>query len=163
MVIAADESFPLITNMRAFPGKNLTDEQRIFNYRLSRARRISENVFGILVQKFRIFMRPLQGNSENITRIVLTPCILYNFIRNNEDYKVPELTDDSIRRDIYKTFIVAGEEKTAKRLIWGNNLNNSSISQRVVWSGKKVGPSWFDSFDDISYRRLFELIIFIIE
>lgn len=96
MVIVADDAFPLTTNiMRPFPGKNLTDEQRIFNYRLSRARRISENVFGILVQKFRMFMRPLQGNPDNITKIVLAACILHNFIRKHEGYNVPELTDST--------------------------------------------------------------------
>ncbi|XP_054277592.1 uncharacterized protein LOC128996347 [Macrosteles quadrilineatus] len=93
MVVVADEAFPLTNNiMRPYPGKNLTKEQRIFNYRLSRARRISENVFGILVQKFRMFLRPLQGNPDNITRIILAACILHNFIRNHEGWKVPELT-----------------------------------------------------------------------
>ncbi|XP_042910704.1 uncharacterized protein [Parasteatoda tepidariorum] len=93
MVIVADEAFPLTENiMRPFPGKNLSNEQRIFNYRLSRARRISENVFGILVQKFRMFMRPLQGSPDNITSLVLAACILHNFIRNDENYQVPELT-----------------------------------------------------------------------
>lgn len=93
MVIVADEAFPLTNNiMRPFPGKNLSNEQRIFNYRLSRARRISENVFGIMVQKFRMFMRPLQGSPDNITSVVLAACILHNFIRIDENYKVPELT-----------------------------------------------------------------------
>jgi len=55
------------------------------------ARRISENVFGILVQNCRIFMRPLRGNPDNI--------ITHNLIRNDEGFKVLELTYDSMRKD----------------------------------------------------------------
>lgn len=44
-----DDAFPLGKHlMKPYPSKNLSEERRIFNYRLSRARRISENVFGLL-------------------------------------------------------------------------------------------------------------------
>lgn len=52
-----DEIFPLQTWLvRLFPGKALINEMRkIFKYCLSRARRILENKFGILVPGWRIF------------------------------------------------------------------------------------------------------------
>ncbi|XP_050308498.1 uncharacterized protein LOC126744939 [Anthonomus grandis grandis] len=91
MVIVGDEAFPLKRYlMRPYPGRGLTNDKAIFNYRLSRARRISENAFGILQQKFRIFNRTLQGDPGNLTNIVMTACILYNFIRKIEGYKVSE-------------------------------------------------------------------------
>ena len=68
--IVADEAFPLRPDiMRPYPRANsqmkLTREEQIFNYRLSRARRIVENGFGILVQIFRVFNRKLQLMPQN--------------------------------------------------------------------------------------------------
>ena len=41
--------------MKPYSSRNLDENSRVFNYRLSRFRRISENAFGILAAKFRIF------------------------------------------------------------------------------------------------------------
>ena len=49
-VIVADDAFPLKPHlMIPYSFLSLSKENRVFNYRLSRARRISENAFGILV------------------------------------------------------------------------------------------------------------------
>ena len=52
-VVASDDAFPLHNNlMKPYPLSNLSSEQRVFNYRLSHARRVVENVFGIFAKRF---------------------------------------------------------------------------------------------------------------
>ncbi|XP_068242251.1 uncharacterized protein [Palaemon carinicauda] len=55
-VFVGDEAFaPRPNFMKPYPQKDLNAENRIFNYRLSRARREVENVFGIMASRFRVF------------------------------------------------------------------------------------------------------------
>ncbi|XP_056631514.1 uncharacterized protein LOC130441751 [Diorhabda sublineata] len=55
-VFIGDDSFSLGENsLKPFPQKHLSKEKATFNYRVSRARRIIENVFVILAARFRIF------------------------------------------------------------------------------------------------------------
>ena len=55
-MFVADDAFPLSTNcMKPFGSKNASDMERIFDYRLSRFRRIAENGFGIWSNRFKLF------------------------------------------------------------------------------------------------------------
>ena len=48
--------------MKPYPFHRIDNKQRVFNYRLSRACRVVENVFGILVMRFRYLRRPMEQN-----------------------------------------------------------------------------------------------------
>ncbi|XP_066915143.1 uncharacterized protein [Clytia hemisphaerica] len=79
--LVEDEIFPLKTwLMRPYPGK-LTKEQRIFNYRLSRARRTIENAFGIHSARRRILYSPIRAKVENVENYVLACLSLHNYLR----------------------------------------------------------------------------------
>jgi hypothetical protein len=59
-VIVGDEAFTFSEHLlRPYLNRILSIQQRIYNYRLTRARRMVECAFGILVNKWRIFRRPL--------------------------------------------------------------------------------------------------------
>ncbi|XP_067123235.1 uncharacterized protein [Centruroides vittatus] len=92
-----DEAFPLKKNlMRPYPRRSaFTHPQKVFNYRLSRARRIVENAFGILSVRFRIFKRPLNYSEKTIERIVAAALVLHNFLltENASIYNPPGFSD----------------------------------------------------------------------
>lgn len=81
-VFVADDAFPLrLDIMKPFRQGDLTSiERKIFNYRLSRARRIVENVFGIMAARFRIFHTSINLEPRNIDSIVMACCVLHNFL-----------------------------------------------------------------------------------
>jgi len=59
-VILGDEAYPLLSYlMRPYPRRQLTESQRLFNYCLSRGRRVVESAFGILAGKWRILNKPI--------------------------------------------------------------------------------------------------------
>lgn len=81
LVFVGDEAFPLLENlMRPYPKRGLCLSKRIFNYRLSRARRIIENAFGILVTRWRIFRQPIQASYDTITAVVWAAVSLHNYL-----------------------------------------------------------------------------------
>ncbi len=85
-VFVADDAFPLKSFiMKPFNGKSTDSvERRTYNYRLSRARRVVENAFGILANRFRVFLAPIPLVPAKVEQIVLTACLLHNFIRSKQ-------------------------------------------------------------------------------
>ena len=54
-----------------------------FNYRLSTARRIIENTFEILVSRWRIFQKPIEGKSELVEKkFYFAATALHNYYLN---------------------------------------------------------------------------------
>lgn len=80
--ITSDEAFALQTwMMKPYARRGLTPQQRIFNYRLSRARRVVENAFGILATRFHCLLTTMQLKEEKVKKIVLATVCLHNIMR----------------------------------------------------------------------------------
>lgn len=80
-VIVGDQAFPLLVNlMRPFPENQSigNNEKEEFNYRLSRARRVSENAFGISTSLFTIFTKPFDVRcDETRNNLIFSTCIIW--------------------------------------------------------------------------------------
>ncbi|XP_066936564.1 putative nuclease HARBI1 [Clytia hemisphaerica] len=87
--LVGDEIFPLKPwMMRPFPGRCLPEDERIYNYRHSRARRTIKNTFGILAARWRILLRPIRASVKNVERYTCACLALHNYLRltNNSSY-----------------------------------------------------------------------------
>ena len=71
------------------------EDKAIFNYRLSRARRIIENTFGILAARWRIFRRPILAQPQNAISYTKAAIVLHNYLRthNSPVYCPPGFVD----------------------------------------------------------------------
>lgn len=102
-VFVADDAFSLSHRvMCPYVGQRLDNKKKIFNYRLSRARRFVECSFGIMASKWRIFHRPLNVDVGFAIDIVKACCILHNYVRSRDGvqfqdtlYGYPTFHDDN--------------------------------------------------------------------
>ncbi|CAH1995223.1 unnamed protein product [Acanthoscelides obtectus] len=80
-----DDAFGLCKQiMKPYPGLHEKgSKERTFNYRLSRARRVVENVFGIMASTFRVLRKPMLLQPEKVSLIVMTCVLLHNFLRKS--------------------------------------------------------------------------------
>jgi hypothetical protein len=81
--IVGDDAFPLRSYMvKPYPHRFLNHDERIFNYRCSRARRVVENAFGILAGRFRCLHTSLQVTPLNAKKITKACLVLHNIMRD---------------------------------------------------------------------------------
>uniref|UniRef100_A0A1Y1MH57 Uncharacterized protein n=2 Tax=Photinus pyralis TaxID=7054 RepID=A0A1Y1MH57_PHOPY len=85
-VFLGDAAFPLSEHiMKPYAGQHPKESpERIFNYRLSRARRVVENAFGIASSVFRVLRKPILLEPEKAQLIVMTVVCLHNFLRRSQ-------------------------------------------------------------------------------
>lgn len=136
-VFIGDEAFGLSTNiMRPYGGNNLSTEKKIFNYRLSRARRYIECTFGILTNKWRILHRPLNVHTELAKSIVRTLCVLHNFVRSRDGYSYDDtLTITGFQTRTQHNFTRGGRAATTTR----DNFSHYFINENPLpWQNNSI-------------------------
>ena len=96
-VLLGDDAFALKRYMmKPYPQKNLSVDKRIYNYRHSRGRRISENLFGILANRWKIYHTKILLQPEKLESLVLTTLALHNMLRASSE-----------SRNVYSPFSLA--------------------------------------------------------
>jgi hypothetical protein len=97
-VFVTDEGFALRDYMlRPYSSRELDMHKRIFYYRLSRARRVSENAFGMLANRFQMFHFPIKLQHTKVRNVIMACCCLHNYLRSSATsrliYSPMELVD----------------------------------------------------------------------
>jgi hypothetical protein len=84
-VILGDDAFALHEHvMKPYAGLHKKGSlKRIFNYKLSRARRVVENAFGIVSSVFPVLRKPMLLEPKKAALVVLTTLYLHNFLRQS--------------------------------------------------------------------------------
>lgn len=138
-VFIVDDAFPLQPNvLKPYSGcQEKGSKTRIFNYRLSRARRVVENVFGIMASIFRVLRKPLLLQPKKVEKVVLACVYLHNFLRSSsskQNYN-PSGTFDS--EDLDSGTLVEGSWRTEKENLQSllpirNIARRSSIEATII-------------------------------
>ena len=104
-LVVGDSAFPFQPwLMKPYGNAVLTPEQRYFNYRLSRARMVTEECYGQLKGRWRILLRKCEGSKEEVRVATLACMVLHNLCIDRGDTisKKLNLTVDPVtnqRRD----------------------------------------------------------------
>ena len=132
-VILGDQAFALTKYMLTpFAGiHSKGSKERIFNYRLSRARRVVENAFGILTSKFRVLRNAIMLNPKSATKVVLAAVHLHNFLRNNYSKTIP---NNSINEAVTLTLneCIGGTPTDIRNFLAEHFITNGSI----IWQDR---------------------------
>jgi hypothetical protein len=78
-ILLGDDAFGLRTYLlKPFSHIGLSEEERIAHYRISRGRRVVENGFGILAQRWQLLLTTMMQGLETVRLIIETCVCLHN-------------------------------------------------------------------------------------
>lgn len=95
-IFVSDTDYIIENFMRPYSKENLTNEEKIFNYRFSRAKRVADNAFGILYERFGVLHQNIyiQKDEADLNAVGVACCALHNYLaKTNKDYIPRESLD----------------------------------------------------------------------
>ena len=76
-------------------GRVFDHAKAVSKFRLTWARQLSENRFGILVERWQIYKRTIELTAYNVTKAVFTTCVLHNFLQLSTPLHISVLPPDT--------------------------------------------------------------------
>lgn len=140
--LIGDDAFALKPwMMKPFSRRCLTREERVFNYRLSRARRIVENAFGILAQRFGCLLTKLRHNPQTVERIVLACVCLHNIMR----LRYPALQNAALDQEDEEHNIIPGAWRDRTNLDEMNYARGGNFTSKAAKSQRLYLKEYYNS------------------
>lgn len=136
--------------MKPFPHRNLDYKKRIFNYRLSRARRVIENAFGIMANRFRLLLTTINLQPEKVTHLVLAICCLHNYLIEKNKHTYTSVSDLEDENHILSTGVCRNDPAlTGMAPTMQNNPTKNAKTQRnllaAYFSSERGAVPWQDT------------------
>ena len=129
--LLGDDAFGLRTYMmKPFAARNLTKEQRIYNYRITRGRRIVENAYGILAQRWQVLLGTMQQNSET-ARLIVQACVC---LHNLMQMRFPTLQNTVLDHEDLNHDIVPGSWRNGANMV---DVERARCSNKDSTAAKK--------------------------
>lgn len=132
--------------LRPFPGRTLNDKRRIFNNRLSRARRYIECSFRILSKKWGVFQTSMLVEPSAAVTITKACYVLHNFVRRRDGYNFEDTLNLSFSMEsVTERQRVGNIHSNAKdvRQYFVKYVNNPIHALR--WQNKIIGKLDFQN------------------
>lgn len=108
-MVVADDAFALKPYlMKPIPSRQLSMIERVYNYRLSRARRIVENAFGIASARFRVLRKNIELEPNKVEKIILAVCAMHNFLMTRPTSRAVYAMNGDIDRELPNGQVEAG-------------------------------------------------------
>lgn len=150
-IFIADSAFALNEHiLKPYPQKSITHQMRIFNYRLSRARRVVENVFGILASRFRVFQKPILVDIQNVDKIIMASCYLHNFLRQKS---VNYITNSCIDNEDVENYILQPgqwrQENELLPLLKNNQRQQTEVGKEV----RNIFTNYFNGPGSVHFQE----------
>ncbi|XP_069610675.1 uncharacterized protein [Ranitomeya imitator] len=90
-VCVGDEAFQLSPHLlKPYSSRDLTRTKKVFNYRLTRARRVVECAFGILTAKWRVLLTAISLHIRTVDEVVKACVVLHNYVLSKEPVSVDD-------------------------------------------------------------------------
>ena len=119
----------------------MTDDERIFNYRLSRARCVVENVFGILANRFQVLLTTM-NHALSTVRLIVTVCMcLHNLMR----MRYPSLQNHQLDHEDANCNHVPGRWRQGQNLQDTINIRGPNIDNRTGKHQRNLLRHWCNS------------------
>ncbi|XP_068240236.1 putative nuclease HARBI1 [Palaemon carinicauda] len=138
-----DDAFALRTwMMKPFSYRPEVLRERIYSYRLSRARRVGENAFRILSNRFRCFYTTMKKNPDIINLITMCTCVLHTLILIRYPHAISEVNYED--PDTYD--LIPGGWRTEQQLqglvpLTGHHTQKDAKHQRDYLSHHYMSPA----------------------
>lgn len=117
--------------IKPYSSRGLNYRKKIFNYRLSLARRFVESAFGILCAKWRILTTCIQMNPDTVDDVVKACIILHNHVLHKE----PLLMEEQDMVHNLSSVITSGRRSRYTRCV--TIFQNILYQLQDGWIGKK--------------------------